>query len=66
MCYKFCQKLKRIESSDRVVAMFTTDKLNTKRPHVVCDISKLDTIVTELDPSDALLEEYVKSGASVL
>ena len=55
-----------IESSDRVVAMFTTDKLNTKRPHVVCDISKLDTIVTELDPSDALLEEYVKSGASVL
>ena len=55
-----------IESSDRVVAMFTTDKLNTKRPHVVCDISKLDTIVTELDPSDALLEEYVKSGASIL
>ena len=55
-----------IESSDRVVAMFTTDKLNNKMPHVVCEISKLDTIVTELDPSDALLEEYVKSGASIL
>lgn len=55
-----------IESSDRVVAMFTTDKLNTKRPHVVCDITKLDTIVTELDSSDASLEEYVKSGVSIL
>ena len=55
-----------IESSDRVVAMFTTDKINTKRPHVVCDIAKLDTIVTELDSSDASLEEYVKSGVSVL
>lgn len=55
-----------IESSDRVVAMFTTDKLNTKKPHVVCDIAKLDTIVTELDAKDVLLEEYVKSGVSIL
>ncbi len=55
-----------IESSDRVVAMFTTDKLNTKRPHVVCDIGKLDTIVTELDVTDSILEDYVKSGVSIL
>lgn len=55
-----------IESSDRVVSMFSSNKLNTKMPHVVCDLSQLDTIVTNLDPEDARLEEYRKSGVFVL
>jgi DeoR/GlpR family transcriptional regulator of sugar metabolism len=55
-----------IESSDRVVSMFTSDKLNTKMPHVVCDLGQLDTIVTNLDPEDTRLEEYRKSGVFVL
>lgn len=55
-----------IESSDRVVSMFTSDKLNTKMPHVVCDLSQLDTIVTNLDPNDSKLEEYRKSGVFLL
>lgn len=55
-----------IEASDRVVSMFSSDKLNTKMPHVVCDLSQLSTIVTDLDPNDELLEEYRKAGVSVL
>ena len=55
-----------IESSDRVISMFSSDKLNTKMPHVVCELSQLDTIVTNLDPEDAKLEEYRKSGVIVL
>lgn len=55
-----------IESSDRVVSMFSSNKLNTKMPHVVCDLSQLDTIVTNLDPEDTRLEEYRKSGVFVL
>lgn len=55
-----------IEASDRVVSMFSQDKLNTKMPHVVCELSQLDTIVTNLDPDDARLEEYRKSGVFVL
>ena len=55
-----------IESSDRVVSMFASNKLNTKMPHSVCDLSQLDTIVTELDPEDIRFEEYKKAGVSVL
>lgn len=55
-----------IEASDKVVSMFSSNKLNTKMPHGVCDLSQLDTIVTELDPQDSMLEEYRKSGVFVL
>lgn len=55
-----------IKASDRVVSMFSSKKLNTKMPHVVCGLSQLDTIVTDLDPDDAKLEEYRKSGVIVL
>lgn len=55
-----------IESSDRVVSMFSSNKLNTKTPYVVCELSQLDTIVTDLDPEDFRLEEYRKSGIFVL
>lgn len=55
-----------IESSDKVVSMFTSDKLDTKMPHVVCELKQLDTIVTDLDPEDARLEEYRKLGVTVL
>lgn len=55
-----------IESSERVVSMFSSNKLNTKMPHSVCDLSQLDTIVTELDPEDIRLEEYRKAGVFVL
>ncbi len=55
-----------IEASDRVVSMFSSDKLNTKMPHVVCDLKQLDTIVTNLDPEDSSLEDYRKSGVIIL
>lgn len=55
-----------IESSDRVVSMFSSDKLNKKMPHGVCELRQLDTIVTDLDPKDSRLEEYRKSGVFIL
>jgi DeoR/GlpR family transcriptional regulator of sugar metabolism len=55
-----------IDSSDKVVSMFSSNKLNTKMPHIVCDINQLDTIVTDLDPEDASLEEYRKLGVFIL
>lgn len=55
-----------IASSDRVVSMFTSDKLNTKMPHGVCELQELDTIVTELDPEDERLEKYRKTGIKIL
>ncbi len=55
-----------IESSDRIVSMFTSNKLNTRMAHRVCGLRDLDTIVTELDPQDARLEEYRKTGVIII
>jgi DeoR/GlpR family transcriptional regulator of sugar metabolism len=54
-----------IDSSDQVVSMFVSSRLNIKMPHVVCNLSKLDTIVTDLDPQDTILQEYHKAGLKI-
>lgn len=55
-----------IEASDKVVSMFTADKLNNKMPHVVCAINRLSTIITDLNPDDAILKEYQAAGVTIL
>lgn len=55
-----------IASSDKIISMFTSNKLNTKMPHGVCELQELDTIVTELDPEDDRLEKYRKTGIKIL
>ena len=55
-----------LEASDKVVSMFTADKLNNKTPHVVCGIDSLSTIITDLKPNDELLKEYIAAGVTVL
>lgn len=47
-----------VSCSDRVVAVGSHDKIGTAEPYKVCEIDVLDTIVTEIDPSDALFEPY--------
>lgn len=55
-----------LEASDKAVTMFTADKLNDKMPHVVCGINRLSTIITDLNPDDALLKEYHVAGVTVI
>lgn len=55
-----------IGASKQVVSMFSSNKLDTKTPHVVCDLNHLSTIVTELDPEDNRLLEYKKTGINIL
>lgn len=55
-----------IKASDRVISMFTSNKLNTRGPYNVCQLRELNTIITELDPMDQRLDEYKKSGISIL
>ncbi|MFD2920343.1 DeoR/GlpR family DNA-binding transcription regulator [Terrimonas rubra] len=55
-----------IESSQHVVCMAIAEKINTFQPIQVCDISKIDTLITELPADDALLKPYVDAGIKVL
>jgi DeoR/GlpR family transcriptional regulator of sugar metabolism len=55
-----------IESSKRLVCLTISEKINSQQPIQVCDIQKIDTLITELSPDDPLLEPYIKAGIKVL
>jgi DeoR/GlpR family transcriptional regulator of sugar metabolism len=55
-----------IESSRKVVCLTIAEKINTVQPIHVCNIKKIDTLITELSPTDPLLKPYVDAGIEVL
>lgn len=55
-----------IESSEKVVALSISEKLNTWQKIKVCDLSKIDMLITELDPSDEQLNPYKNAGVQIL
>ena len=55
-----------IDSAKRTVCLTISEKINSLQPIQVCDIKKIDTLITELDPDDPLLKPYVQAGITVL
>jgi DeoR/GlpR family transcriptional regulator of sugar metabolism len=59
-------KKSMMQASDKVVTMVSSEKLNTKMPYVVSELNQLNTIITDLNPKNPILEEYIKAGVQVL
>ncbi|MBS1622036.1 MAG: DeoR/GlpR transcriptional regulator [Bacteroidetes bacterium] len=61
-------QLKRamIESSQKVVCLAIAEKINSFQPIQICELNKIDTLITELHPEDPLLKPYVDAGIEVL
>lgn len=55
-----------IETSKRVVCLTIAEKINSYQPIKVCDLHKVDSLITELDPDDPLLKAYAKTGIQIL
>ncbi len=55
-----------ISSSSKVVAVTVADKINTVQKLKVCDIDKIDVLVTDVHPENPLLEVYHRKGLQVL
>ena len=55
-----------IESSAKVVCLSIAEKINTYQPIQICPLSKIDILVTELDPGDDLLKPYADAGIELL
>jgi DeoR/GlpR family transcriptional regulator of sugar metabolism len=47
-----------IYASKRVVALTISKKLNTFNRYKIYNIKGLDTLVTELDPNNVILDKY--------
>lgn len=61
-------QLKRamIESSQKVVCLSIAEKINTLQPIHICELNKIDVIITELPADDPLLKPYADAGVKVL
>lgn len=55
-----------IESSERLVCLTISEKINSQQPIQICDANKINTLITELSPDDPLLQPYVKAGITVI
>ena len=55
-----------LESSQKVVSLAISEKLNTFQRIKICDLRQIDTLITELDPGVEALQAYVKTGVEIL
>ncbi len=55
-----------IEASQKVVSLAIAEKLNTFQRIKICDLRQIDTLITELDPTDDSLRAYVRTGIEIL
>ena len=59
-------KQQMIESSKRTICLTIAEKINSVQPIRVCDALKIDTLITELDERDELLQPYKAAGINIL
>lgn len=55
-----------IESSQKVVCLTIAEKMNSFQPIQVCELNKINTLITELPPDDPMLKPYRDAGIEVL
>ena len=55
-----------IASASKVVSLTISEKVNTVQRLKICGIKDIDMLVTELEPSDPMLKQYVDAGLQVM
>ncbi|HEY8657956.1 MAG TPA: DeoR/GlpR family DNA-binding transcription regulator [Hanamia sp.] len=55
-----------IESTRRLICLTISEKINSQQPIQVCDIKKIDTLITELPADDEILKPYIQAGIRVI
>lgn len=55
-----------IASSNTVVSLLTSDKLNIAQRYPVCDLSEIHRIITELPPDDLIFYPFIKKGIEIM
>jgi DeoR/GlpR family transcriptional regulator of sugar metabolism len=59
-------KQEMIKSSQKVVCLSISEKINSLQPIHVCAANKIDILITELDPADPIMQPYTTAGITVL
>jgi Transcriptional regulators of sugar metabolism len=54
------------DAAQKVVCLTVSEKINSRQPIHICDISKINTLITELEPDHHLLQPYRDAGVEIL
>jgi DeoR/GlpR family transcriptional regulator of sugar metabolism len=55
-----------MKSSKKTACLTISEKLNTIQPIQVCEINKIDILITELSPDNPLLQPFAEAGIKIL
>ena len=55
-----------IESSQKLICLTIVEKINSLQPIQICPCEKIDTLITEASPDDAILKPYSDLGIQIL
>lgn len=55
-----------IAASAKTACLTIAEKLNSYEAWQVCEVNRIDYLITELDPTDKLLQPYLKAGVTVI
>ena len=59
-------KKSMIDSAKKLVCLTISEKIDSRQPIQICDLKRIDTLITEISPDDLSLEPYIKAGITVL
>ncbi len=55
-----------IESSQKLVCLTISEKINSRQPIQICELKKIHTLITEISPESELLASYINAGIKVV
>jgi DeoR/GlpR family transcriptional regulator of sugar metabolism len=59
-------KQSMIDASQKIVCLTISEKINTLQPVKICDLDKIDILITELPKEHPLLQPFVAAGITVM
>ncbi|WFO17562.1 hypothetical protein M601_007870 [Cellulophaga baltica 4] len=63
--YEIAQiKQQMTHSSDKVVSLITSNKLNVRHNYSVCPINEINVIITDLENNNVDVTDYLKAGGA--
>ena len=55
-----------VNVSDKVIIMSTSEKIDTKQRFLVCELDRINSLITELNPEASILEGFKRRGLQIL
>lgn len=59
-------KKSMIDSAEKLVCLTISEKIDSRQPIQICELKRIDTLITEISPDDPSLRYYINAGIEVI